>query len=123
MKHYQRYRKHGDTETVATGGASLPEHLNPMWSGDAASYRAVHARIKQQRGPASYFKCCDCGKQAAEWSYNHMDPDERQSLYGAYSTEMQQYEPRCVKCHRGFDSRRRALLTGNRDHINQEDIE
>lgn len=52
----------------------------------------------------------DCGRLAAEWSYNNADPDELYYSTGsgkspiAYSLDLTNYDPRCISCHRTFDS-------------------
>ena len=113
-KHYQRFAKHGDPSVVAIGGASLRLEQNPRWSGDDASYNAVHIRLREQRGKASGYQCSDCGKRAREWSYDCTDAHEKvDTAMGRYSTDMDRYVPRCVSCHRLFD-RKQALLTGER---------
>lgn len=75
---------------------------NPMWTGDDASYNAVHFRLWRSRGRASEHLCA-CGDQAREWAYQHGDPDERQSRLGPYSVDLDRYLPKCVKCHRRLD--------------------
>lgn len=75
---------------------------------DNAGYYAAHDRLRQDQGPASDHACADCGGPAAEWSYNHDDPDERvqccRRAFGApFSLNPQHYSPRCVACHRVFD--------------------
>ena len=113
--HYQRWRKHGDTSVVAKGGASQPGASNPNWGGDGVTYFGAHTRIRYTRGPASKFRCKDCGGRAAHWSYNHQDPAERTDpRLGRYSTNPDFYEPRCVSCHSWFDRRERALISGTR---------
>lgn len=44
-----------------------------------------------------------------QWSYNHRDPDEKQSPEGPYSINPDYYEPRCVKCHKAYDRRRELV--------------
>ena len=114
--HYQRWRRHADPYAVGVGGAALRGELNPNWSGDDASYFAVHLRLRRERGSASDFSCVDCGRPAAHWSYDNSDPNERIAPdLGRYSVDTNRYAARCVSCHRIFDnSARRALLTGRR---------
>ena len=52
-KHYLRWRNNGDPNVVRTGGASLALERNPRWTGDAASYAAIHLRLQRHRGVAS----------------------------------------------------------------------
>jgi hypothetical protein len=82
--------------------------LNPYWFGDNVSYRGLHKRLDRRMGKA-YEHSCDCGDQAAEWSYlggcqnEIVDPKGR-----PYSTDLALYAPMCVACHRSFDENRRA---------------
>lgn len=62
----------------------------------AVGYRAVHWRLKQFRGPARDYLCVDCPGQAEEWSY--VGP-----LENTYSTNPDDYQPRCRRCHRKLD--------------------
>jgi len=109
-KHYQRWRKHGDPSVVGKGGASLALESNPNWSGDDATYAAVHLRLRRQRGRADQHSCVDCGKRAAHWSYPHTTPTPGPM---PYSVNLSDYEPRCASCHRRLDNAAR-LLTGER---------
>lgn len=75
---------------------------------DEAGYTAAHQRITMDRGPIKQQHCIDCGGQAAHWSYDHTDPDERIGTKGAalglpYSLNSDHYAPRCVPCHKSFD--------------------
>lgn len=113
--HYQRIKKHGDPSVVLSGGASLPRELNPGWTGDAASYNAVHQRLRNYMGRAADHQCHECGGHAAHWSYDNADPNERIDVQmGRYSPDLDHYQPRCVPCHSALDRRARALLTGER---------
>jgi hypothetical protein len=78
-----------------------PQHHDPV----NLKYSAVHQRLYAQFGQARDHTCVDCGKPAAEWSYNHHDPDERHDNRGvAYSTKFAYYNPRCSACHATFDA-------------------
>lgn len=101
--HYQRFRAHGDPHVVKVGGASMPMERNPNWSGGAASYNAVHLRLRHQRGNASAHPCEDCERSAAHWSYDLSDPNEKAAPEGPYSTDLSRYVPRCVSCHKIHD--------------------
>ena len=102
-KHWKRWRKHGDPLKVASNGQVQGEH---------PAYSTVHRRIRRVRGRASAHRCIDCGRAAAEWSYDGTDPDE---LIGQdsgrtmpYSTDPARYQPRCKSCHWAFDHRPRT---------------
>lgn len=97
---------------VAASAATRWPHwgeANQQWSGDDASYRAVHKRLKRRRGFATDFDCVDCGEPATDWSYLHGAPDERIGDDGrgkmlAYSLDLDYYAPRCKVCHRRYDT-------------------
>lgn len=84
-----------------------PEPFRYKWHGDEIGYVQAHKRVRNTRGDARQHACVDCGEQAAEWSYDHADPNERVGDHGgytpAYSLDVNRYEPRCVRCHRIAD--------------------
>lgn len=71
------------------------------------SYYTVHDRLRRVYGPARNHQCVDCGKTAADWSYDHSCPDERYALLGGrlfpYSCDLARYQPRCKPCHATLD--------------------
>ena len=78
------------------------------WTGDDASYAAVHLRLARECGRARHQICADCPDWAAEWSYVGGAPDEKAEATGRdagkpYSTDLNFYDPRCVPCHRRHD--------------------
>lgn len=105
VKHEARVRRHGDpTVMIHQRDRDLPKaERNVNWTGDDASYSAVHQRIDHAHGPASQYKCVDCGGKARHWSYSHNSPNEKQSKFGPYSVNMDDYSPRCVRCHKRMD--------------------
>jgi len=97
--HYARWRQKGDP-----GPVEIPE--KPGWTGDEAGYKTVHKRLKRERGLATDYRCEHCGGKAAEWAYDHADPDERTdpNHQGCpYSLNLDRYVPLCATCHRRFD--------------------
>lgn len=105
VKHNTRVQRHGDPDVVLVADhVSGPDH--PQWGGDNIGISCAHSRVTRARGgPAKQHLCVDCGKQAAQWSYDHQDPNERQSnsVKGPYSTDVSHYQARCVPCHKRFD--------------------
>lgn len=99
--HYARLQRHGDVTTTLTR-TPLYGADNPAWTGDQASYTAVHQRLGRERGSARTHTC-RCGAPATDWAYQHNDPDERASPYGPYSTNPDCYEPLCGRCHLALD--------------------
>lgn len=69
------------------------------------SYSAAHHSLRQKRGDARDFGCLSCGNEAAEWAYDHSDPNELSSRYGPYSLDVSRYNPLCVPCHRSLDGK------------------
>ena len=78
-----------------------------------ATYAAIHDRVRNSKGIARACKCVDCDGQAHEWSYDGNDPNEtigptgRGGYVVAYSQHVEHYEPRCRRCHRRRDAKRR----------------
>ena len=90
-RHYQRLRKYGTLD--------LPEREG------AATYNAVHLRIRAQRGPAKD-NTCPCGAAAEHWAYVRGDDqsvryDERGR---PYSIDLSRYVALCRTCHRRMDA-------------------
>ncbi len=82
------------------------------WKGDSIGYSTAHARTQRVRGKATECSCTDCGQQASEWSYRGGSTREvvgpnSQGVVMAYSPDPDDYEPRCIPCHRVFDLDRR----------------
>lgn len=99
--HYQRdvYRA-GLTADDSTASASGHASRKPD-----AGYHAAHERCFVDRGPASRFKCADCGEPAHEWALHPRAVAERQDERGrAYSLQtLWDYIPLCRSCHRRID--------------------
>lgn len=71
------------------------------------SHQQVHHWLRKAHGPASGYLCIGCGGQAAEWSYDHTDPDPRYDVRDGmqFSLDIARYQPLCRTCHRRFDRR------------------
>ncbi|VEW13521.1 Uncharacterised protein [Brevibacterium casei] len=105
-KHLARQKRHGDPSVRIDykdrRWARGEENHN--WTGSDATYDAVHQRLRTRLGPARNRKCVDCGASAAQWSYNRSGGDlEKESKFGPYSTNLDDYVARCVPCHKKFD--------------------
>lgn len=103
--HYERWSNFGDP----LGGES-------RYHGDDIGYFGAHHRVRAACGDIKSHLCVKCGAQAAEWSYDHKDPDERiEALNGfPYSIKVQHYRPMCRSCHRKLDNpqaAKRRLVT------------
>ncbi|MFF6993430.1 hypothetical protein ACFY93_00490 [Streptomyces sp. NPDC008313] len=83
------------------------------------SYDKAHHIVRMERGKASAHPCWRaCGKQGAEWAYDHLDPNESRDEKGRhvgtpYSTDPMHYVPLCLTCHRRFDRETTTLLRVN----------
>lgn len=104
-KHYLRWKRHGDPEIVLRPKIQAKEP-------DEWTYRIVHARLRRLYGPARLYTCA-CGAQATQWSYSKADPNERIGIDKGrkvpYSTDFDQYRPRCGSCHWRLDHQSKAV--------------
>jgi hypothetical protein len=109
--HDTRRRRHGDPRTfIHQRDRNLPRGSdNHLWTGDEATYFAVHQRVRKARGSASTY-VCGCGRPAKQWAYDHSDPEQKYELIGAtmtaYSIDVERYEAKCVRCHKRADMER-----------------
>lgn len=74
------------------------------------AYGLMHWRVRKDRGLARDFPCVDCFSIAQQWTYNHDTPEEfrRVSPNGQpFSIRIEDYDPRCVSCHKRYDDRTR----------------
>lgn len=103
--HAGRLRKHGDPlKVIAHEERQIPTGpAHPGWTGDNATYSAVHQRLQRVRGRARQHRCVDCGERAAHWSLDRSARQVLQSAEGPYSTDLAMYAPRCVPCHKRYD--------------------
>lgn len=118
--HATRVKRHGDPHAFThQRDRSLPRgEANNFWTGNNASYVAVHQRLRSSRGSASTYACIDCGGRAWQWSYDHADPDERESPVGTYSVKSEHYVPRCTPCHKKFDLSLKPKVAESQEIIN-----
>jgi hypothetical protein len=93
-----------------------PEHMakrsgtaHPNWRGDEIEYRGMHQRLGRL-GCADSHACVDCDGVAAEWSLDPLpgSTSVKVQFGGAcdgleYSTDPDDYKPRCVSCHLRLD--------------------
>lgn len=94
--HYDRFRHHGDPLAGRPPGA-------PASDPDRPSYGLAHDRVRTGRGHADTHSCAHCGGQAAQWAYDHKDPNELVEGNLTYSVVAAHYMPLCHPCHRKFD--------------------
>lgn len=107
---YRHYKKLWKYDSV--NGRPRQQHgaLGPSWTGEDATYKAVHIRLRTNRGRASRHTCSECDRQALDWSYTHDCPNEQQSERGPYSTDLSRYQPMCRPCHKKLDQNRHQLV-------------
>jgi len=96
----RRGRANFDTDARSRRGS---EH--PNWHGGSVGYSGIHMRLRERRGNAVDRTCAHCGGRAAQWAYDHMDPnpelDQRTGLI--FSLNLNRYMPLCASCHKVFD--------------------
>ena len=69
--------------------AALPRgKTHHAWT-EKPNLLTLHKRIHRKFGKASNHPCTDCGKKARDWSLETKD----------YSDNVEDYRPRCRKCH------------------------
>lgn len=105
--HHMRWTRHGDPLTAHQPRRRYGSDNN-AWTGDKASYTAMHGRLRKTRGAAKNYQC-QCGSQAKQWAYDHTDPNQQVSDLGPYSTDMNRYQPMCVSCHKTMDLARLSM--------------
>lgn len=86
---------------AALAAANKKGTAHPNWTGDDATYRAVHKRLVKARGKADHCAHChtDDGRKFY-WAYTGPGHDEG-GLH--YSTNFDDYIPLCMSCHKIFD--------------------
>jgi hypothetical protein len=86
----------------------------------ARGYSNAHSRVRKARGPARK-QTCPCGVRAAQWAYDHNDPNPRTEIMPtdrggtvvvAWSDDPAHYIAMCYRCHARLD-----LERGNRSNI------
>jgi hypothetical protein len=127
-KHYLRWRRHGDPQTKLVGLGlicSVEDCEAPVlargwcsmhwqrWENhgttdrlrdeESGSYAGAHFRVARVKGPARDCTCAMCLAPAAEWAYDHDDPDELRDDHGVFSLDPAHYMPLCKRCHYQFD--------------------
>jgi hypothetical protein len=100
--HYARLRRAGDVGSSVIGTNSRS---------DAISYKTVHRRVLNDRGPARGHQCFICNDRvAAQWAYDHSDPGEKLDTARQlkFSIDPEHYIPLCIRCHKAFDREMRS---------------
>lgn len=86
----------------------------------ARGYNSAHLRVRKTRGPARK-QTCPCGVRAAQWAYDHNDPNPRTetvpslpegTVVVTWSDNPAHYIAMCYRCHARLD-----LERGNRSNI------
>lgn len=71
----------------------------PTVSHGTMTYNSVHQRLRRVRGRAAEHPCVDCSGPAYDWSLSATPTHVTEGGRG-YSTDLDDYEPRCRSCHR-----------------------
>lgn len=81
------------------------ERSRRMMRRGVPSYGTAHVRMRRDRGRASGYTCIGCGATAADWAYDHADPEERFCTItgNAFSVDAEHYDPMCRSCHVTLD--------------------
>jgi hypothetical protein len=99
--HEARIRRHGDPDVVIPQAdrnyPTGPAHHG--WVEDP-DYVQWHQRLRMWKGSASAHTCIRCGETAAHWAFTGQ---RNGGEVLPYSTNMDDYEPMCVSCHKQFD--------------------
>ena len=111
-KHYHRWTRHGDPLIVGKNQYTLQENWGTR-KDTCKKYRTAHARVQTARGKASNYLCAqECGAQAAQWAYDHSDPNELYDwvrrpegtwVEAPFSLNVDHYTPMCIPCHTSHD--------------------
>jgi hypothetical protein len=67
------------------------------------SYESVHKALRKHRGSASNYDCVECGESARHWAFNNNPENELVDHGGRYSSDLTDYDPMCLRCHRRRD--------------------
>ena len=73
--------------------------LNHMWKGEDAGYKALHLRVRTERGKPEFCEACNSTTLRTEWA----------NISGDYA-DTNDYLSLCLKCHRLLDAARRRYL-------------
>lgn len=96
--HWKRLRRHGDPAVTKRS--------------EVVTYEGAHQRVRKVRGRAVDQPCAHCAERAAQWAYDHADPEAITGLdrngrgvvnLMAYSLDPDHYIPLCQPCHVRFD--------------------
>lgn len=104
--HLYRVKSNGDP-LVTRRPISPVGEAHPNWCGEEVSYAGLHRRLAQTLGPARHRDCIECGRRANEWAYQYSAVDEKacDKTGAPYSTDLDDYQPMCITCHRRMDAR------------------
>lgn len=86
--------------TWVLGNQRKRKNIDPL---GLQAYKRAHGKVRGRRGPAKEFLCIDCGEQAKEWSLRRSAIGSVRSELHSWSDDINDYEPRCVPCHRALD--------------------
>ncbi len=78
------------------------------------TYKIVHQMLrKNERGA-----CLHCGNQATEWAMKHDSLERLTDVNGRiFSSNIDDYEPLCVKCHRRADRNSETMWNRHYDYL------
>lgn len=101
----------GSVKSCGCGLHRTTEQRSQAQRKEFVGYLGAHTRVRTARGSVQNYPCVDCGKQAAEWTYDGLDPNALTEPHGThanaggclYSLDIEHYHPRCRSCHKRHD--------------------
>jgi hypothetical protein len=72
------------------------------WKGEKAKYSAIHMWVRKMLGKPSL--CENCGSDSRAPRYYHWA-----NISGKYLRDLKDWARLCAKCHKAYDTRKRAL--------------
>lgn len=91
-------------------GTALTPPVGEVPSRPLTVIHAVHRAVARQRGPAREWHCAACSLPAAEWAFCGVErADFWHPRLGYFSTDVDDYMPLCVSCHRAKDAAARQI--------------
>lgn len=109
--HWRRQHSTGTTDDPTP----LVGEKNHKWTGDSASYFAIHMRLRNMPRPAG---CAVCGTTTGrmEWALKPLPPAESRRISAdgrVYSVDLRHYANLCKRCHNHLDLSRSHCRRGH----------
>lgn len=106
-QHYSQWYYENNKEAFKERARKQGAPNKPGRRKAVTGYFNAHKRVKWARGPATQFACVDCNRSANEWALIAGMGECSELIRGryllSYSMDVNNYEPKCFKCHRSKD--------------------